>query len=121
MLIRPKVCFVLHLRAKPIDTEVGRFFVRGNVNHDQGIDISDAIGLLYLLFAGGPGLECSDAGDANDDGVIDISDAVLILSYLFLGERILPPPSGYCGVDITKDDLDCGGQRICLEGSGESN
>jgi len=80
-------------------------FVRGDVNLDLSVDISDAVKLLFFLFRAGESLACQDAGDANDDGAIDVSDGIFILTYLFLNGAALPPPTQSCGPDLTQDKL----------------
>lgn len=91
----------------------GPEFVRGDVNLDGGIDISDAIAILSALFSGGL-LECADAADTNDDGANDIADAVLLLSSLFVpGSMPISAPSPDCGEDPTPDALDCAGVTGC--------
>ena len=85
-------------------------YVRGDVNDDSRIDISDAVSLLNYLFQGGAAPPCTDAGDANDSGgeSPDISDAVHILSWLFQGA---PSSSltGTCGEDppSASDTMTC--------------
>ena len=75
--------------------EGGGLQLVGDVNQDNLHDISDAIGILRGLFAGGVDLPCdgddiSQGGnatifDVNGDGGVDISDATYLLNYLFLG------------------------------------
>ncbi len=85
-------------------------FRRGDVNGDQGFDISDAVFALASLFVPlSPAPECADASDVNDDGGFDVSDPVFALSALFV-PMFSPPPSpgpANCGVDPTPDALDC--------------
>jgi hypothetical protein len=82
-------------------------FLRGDVNFDADLDVSDAIGILSTLFLGGHELSCMDAGDVNDDGELDISDPVALLCHLFLGGEGIAAPSGALGVDPTPDGLRC--------------
>jgi hypothetical protein len=60
-------------------------FIRGDLNGDATLDISDPIATLLHLFGGGPAPDCRDAGDANDDGALDIADALYALDFLFRG------------------------------------
>ena len=84
-------------------------FVRGEVNGDGAVDLSDGVFVLARLFASGPAPPCTDAADANDDGAVDVSDPIRIFSYLFLGNARIPPPGPVPGLDPTPDDLpDCG-------------
>ncbi|MEC9476320.1 MAG: hypothetical protein VX764_04705 [Planctomycetota bacterium] len=80
-------------------------FRRGDINHDAGVDIADAIALLGQLFSGGATFGCEDARDVNDDGTIDIADAIKALGYLFLGGSIPAPGPVNCGPDPTVDAL----------------
>lgn len=82
------------------------YFLRGNSNTDNEIDISDAIRILLGLFAAQP-LLCPDSADVNDDGVIDISDVINLLSYIFLDWTSPPTPYPQVGYDPTEDDLHC--------------
>ncbi|MBI4606788.1 MAG: hypothetical protein HY721_32895 [Planctomycetes bacterium] len=104
------------LALTPAEVEIAReegVFVRGDCNHDRGLDISDAIYTLTYLFLGSedPASRdpaCKDACDSNDDGDIDIADPVWSLNYLFRGSP--PPPQPYPdpGTDPTPADrLDC--------------
>ncbi len=85
-------------------------FLRGDVNFDGRVDLSDAVETLDFLFLGvdQPPI-CQDAVDANDDGAVDIADAIFTLSALFVGGPLWPPPLGGRGDDPTEDELDCAG------------
>lgn len=79
-------------------------FVRGDVNQDDQVDLSDAMATLAYLFMGGSEPECLDAADGNDSGTLDLSDAVFTLTFLFLGGGPLPPPSRCGKIDPTPND-----------------
>ena len=81
-------------------------FLRGDVNGDGTINISDAILGLRVLFGLKP-LSCLDAADVNDDGIINIADPIYILAFLFADGP--PPPAPYpeVGTDPTEDSLQC--------------
>lgn len=86
-------------------------FLRGDVNHDNKVDISDPVYILTYLFQGGEQPKCEDSADANDDGMVDISDPIKILSYLFTNDQTgeIPLPGAIsAGLDPTVDDLGCG-------------
>lgn len=90
----------------------GRIFVRGRVNGDRKIDLSDAVSLLGHLFRGEPEPSCMLAADTNDDNRVDLSDAIWLLNHLFLGGPEPPPPfdatGAGCGPDPTPGSgLDC--------------
>ncbi len=82
-------------------------FRRGDFNTDGLIDLSDAVGLLTFLFAGGTAPTCDDSADTNDDGAIGIDDAVSVLSFSFSGGVAPPVPFDACGADPTEDALGC--------------
>jgi hypothetical protein len=80
----------------PVDPPAGGSRRPGDFNADGRLDITDPIGILMALFAGGTvTLPCEDTGlaaegnrallDGNSDGGVDISDAVYALDFLFLG------------------------------------
>jgi hypothetical protein len=77
------------------------WFVRGRVNGDDSVNISDAIALLDHLFSGTDGPDPLDAGDLNDDESVDISDPIYLLEVLFRGGREIPLPYPEPGPDPT--------------------
>ena len=81
-------------------------FIRGDVNGDGVIDLTDGTQLQLLLGNANP-IDCPDAADVNDDGVIDEADPVYIFDFLYQGSN--PPPAPYpaAGPDPTADGLDC--------------
>jgi plastocyanin len=82
-------------------------FVRGDVNGDLVVDVSDAVSLLLFLFGGGRAHPCLDALDANDDGEVNLSDAIFTLDFLFRGGAEIPRPFPRLGADRTPDGLEC--------------
>ena len=88
-------------------------FIRGDVNSDARMDLSDPISLLLFLFVDGDEPRCRDGGDADDNGKLEVTDAIYILHALFLGGRDPAPPHPGCGVDPTDDDLPCA--TLCPE------
>jgi hypothetical protein len=97
----------------PIDARLrGEVFVRGLVNDDLKLDISDPVALLGHLFGGAPAPRCEKAADANDDGNVDISDAIYLLQWLFTGGSPIPPPYPEPGLDPTPDELGCSGAAL---------
>lgn len=86
-------------------------FVRGDANGDGQIDLSDAIGLLALLFASASGGPCLEALDVDDSGTLNIADAVSLLAHLFGGSVTPPAPFPDCGVDPTPPSLGCATSR----------
>ena len=83
-------------------------FVRGDVNADGRLTISDPIVFTRYLFGGPSHVGCLDACDANDDGSLDLADAVAVLQYLFAGGAPPPAPFPACGRDPTANQPELG-------------
>lgn len=92
--------------AVPFTGDTG-LFVRGDVNADGSLQLTDAIVTLEHLFRAAPGPLCQDRLDANDDSWVDISDPIYTLLFLFLGGGPPPPPFPGPGTDPTPDELPC--------------
>jgi hypothetical protein len=60
------------------------YFVAGDANNDETVDVSDVVYLINYLFISGPPPIALPSGDANCDGKIDISDVVYLINYLFI-------------------------------------
>jgi hypothetical protein len=87
-------------------------FIRGDVNRDGQVTLSDASYLFDFRFLGGPAPGCMDAADCDDNGAFDtvgIVDTQRLLSWLFRGPIApsLPAPFPKPGVDPTADGLNC--------------
>jgi hypothetical protein len=76
----------------------GEPYVRGDVNADGEIDLSDPVSVLNFLFLGGARPPCEDAADTDGDGDVNITDASFFLNFLFLGGPAPPAPFPACGV-----------------------
>lgn len=61
------------------------FVLRGDVNHDLTINVSDITYLVSYLFSGGPEPVTVQAGDVNADTDINIEDMTYFVAYLFSG------------------------------------
>jgi hypothetical protein len=82
-------------------------FIRGDVDQNGALNITDPILLLDYLFLAGTRPPCDDAADADDSGDISITDPIRILGLLFLGDAPLPAPYPDPGEDATPDSLSC--------------
>jgi C1A family cysteine protease len=60
-------------------------YIRGDVNGDSKISVSDVVYIINYLFKGGPVPVPQEAGDANCDGPINVSDVIYLINYLFKG------------------------------------
>jgi len=81
-------------------------FVRGDVNRDGGVDLSDVLATLFYLF-GGLDVACADAADTDDNGKVNLGDAIGSLYYLFLSGAAPRSPFPAPGQDATADALGC--------------
>jgi hypothetical protein len=89
-------------------------FLRGNVDDDASLTVTDPVATLQFLFFGGATPLCLDAADSNDSGGLNVSDAIWTLGFLCLGGPVPPPPGPFaCGEDPTRDRLGCGAFPSC--------
>ncbi|HIA26735.1 MAG TPA: hypothetical protein EYN79_01215 [Planctomycetes bacterium] len=84
----------------PVDVP---YYIRGDINEDEKVDLADAIGLLSHLFGGAPGPPCAEEGDVNADEATDVGDPIWILNYLFSGGAPPSAPFPLCGSVGTDD------------------
>ncbi|MEE2883116.1 MAG: FG-GAP-like repeat-containing protein [Planctomycetota bacterium] len=84
-------------------------FLRGDVNGDGSLDVTDGSLLQLWLTGGGTTPPCLDAADVNDDGMVNLSDPIDLFEFLYQGSN--PPPAPYpaVGTDPTADGLNCNG------------
>lgn len=82
-------------------------FVRGSLDGDSEVNLTDAIQLLGHLFKGAPEPGCLEAADTTGDGEVNLSDAIHLLHHLFRGGP--PPVSPYpdCGRGAEGSLLGC--------------
>ena len=80
-------------------------FLRGDVDNNGFVNLTDAVSLLLYLFQQGNEPSCTDSTDIDDNGFVNLTDGVSLLNHLF---RAGPAPQapGFleCGVDPTADD-----------------
>ncbi len=118
----PKVAVVVDVDGVPFEPAIGAGvaitlgggappFVRGDVNQDTKLNVSDGVAIARYVFGLGSQKAkidaCKDSADANDDGAITTADALYVLNYLFTGGPIVKAPFPACGADTTVDTLDC--------------
>ena len=88
---------------EPIDLGVGPF-VRGNIDGQGAVELTDAVFVFNFLFLGGARPPCFAAGDTNLEGQVTLTSGVYLLTFLFLGG---PPPAapfpGCASSDVASD------------------
>lgn len=96
------------VRIRIVEPPFPKFFLRGDADGNEKLDITDAIKILNFLFLGGAAPPCMDAADFNDSGRVDISQAVSLLNYLYQGGSQPSVPFPRKGMDPSPDTLgDC--------------
>ncbi len=98
----------LSLSAELHCNAIGVSFIRGDVNRNGTLSISDAIAILFYCFMDKE-IPCDEAADINNDDNITISDAILMLAFLFNNGPVPPPPYPLAGPDQDDDQLGCDG------------
>jgi Tol biopolymer transport system component len=78
-------------------------FVRGDVDLNGTINLTDAQRIFNWLFSGGPRPECLDAADVDDNSMIQGTDGQRILDFLFDGGPPPECPFGTIGGTTTVD------------------
>jgi hypothetical protein len=92
------------------DATPADFFIRGDVDDNGQIELSDAIVILDYLFLGGAAPRCPDAADVNDEGAVQVTSAIALLEFLFLGGSLPNVPFPTAGLDPSPDGLEpCSG------------
>jgi hypothetical protein len=82
-------------------------FIRGDVNDDGVVDISDPVATGMFLFLKTLELDCWKKADSDDNGVVNLQDMVFTINYLFLAGDVFPEPFPERGLDPTADELPC--------------
>jgi hypothetical protein len=92
---------------RPPDEPPDALFVRGDVNGNGLVNVSD-LALLIQLLSGGKTLPpCQDRLDLNDDGLLDAEDVAYLKAFLFSSGPKPPAPFPTEGADPTPDSLPC--------------
>ncbi|MEE8141586.1 MAG: hypothetical protein V3T77_00660, partial [Planctomycetota bacterium] len=82
-------------------------FQRGECNDDgRGMDISDAIFIIFYMFADGDRPPCLAACDVNGDGILDLADAIFVLNYLLFDGPQPFEPFVACGLPPEPEDCE---------------
>ncbi len=88
-------------------------FIRGDVNEDGVVSVSDAVRLFEELFVGVAGGECSRAGDVNHDHQRDLGDVIFLLGAILLPTQTIDPPFPNCGFGGGMSPLPCTSVPVC--------
>ena len=60
--------------------------MKGDVNEDKGVDISDVVGLVNYILGNANGGFIVDNADINQDGEIDVTDVTALVN-IILGDK----------------------------------
>ncbi len=86
-------------------------FIRGDVDENGKLELTDVIRFLNFQFVGGEvEIHCKDAADVDDNGFLELTDAIRSLNFQFTGTASAPEPPGprECGPDLNDDEFpDC--------------
>lgn len=69
--------------------KLGGYYVAGDADHTEEVDIDDAVYLIGYIFSSGDPPVIYRSGDSNCSGQIDIDDVVHLILFIFSGG---PPP-----------------------------
>ncbi len=106
---------IYDMETRPLATDVPQYVVkgvpdvlRGDVDSNLVVDVTDALGILeYLWLDGAPPVNCEgeadlDAADANDNEYVTVAD-YLKLCNAMVGGGSIPAPSASCDMDWSAD------------------
>jgi len=84
-------------------------FVRGDMDDNGFLNLTDAVFILNFLFLGGAVPSCFEACDVDNNGILQLTDGIFMLNFLFLGGEAIPAPRDRCGPDPASppDNFDC--------------
>ena len=80
-------------------------FLRGDVDANGAVNITDVLPIFMYLFGGGDTLPCRAAADTSLSGTIDLSSAIYLLCHLFKSGPPLAAPFPACGRSHASSDL----------------
>jgi hypothetical protein len=112
--------FVDDVRFAAAPDEAGPFFIRGDVNDNGLVNISDLLYLVdYIFSSGPPPPPPCDRADVNDDGTVDISDYNYLLDFMYSSGPEPPWPYPTPGIDSSPDGLptECVGGKMLGHGA----
>ena len=65
--------------------ETSAYYICGDVNDDENVNVSDAVRIVNYVFIGGDPPDPLSVGDCNCDGTCNVSDAVSVINFVFIG------------------------------------
>jgi hypothetical protein len=111
--------FIDDVRFGAAPAEAGPFFIRGDVDNDGLLNISDVTHLTSYLFSSGPPPPppC-DRADVNDDGEVNVLDVNYLIDFMYSSGPEPPWPYPKPGIDSSPDDLplECPGGKMLGHG-----
>ena len=99
----------LEAAAEPVRT-IGPF-LRGDVDRNGNLQLTDAVGIFSYLFLGGEEPGCLAAADPGGTGEINLTSGVFLLQFLFLGGPTPLAPYPRCDRSSNETDLGLGCRR----------
>ncbi|MEM7263598.1 MAG: dockerin type I domain-containing protein [Planctomycetota bacterium] len=89
-------------------------FLRGDMNGDGRVTMTDASYFSLWLGLGGPPPVCMRAADMDGDGVLGLRDTLSLLRGLFMGTEEIAAPFPACGAEETpQTHLSCDADPVC--------
>lgn len=83
-------------------------FLRGDVDQNANLQLTDAVGIFSYLFLGGVEPGCLAAADSDGTGEINLTSGVFLLRFLFLGGPTPMAPYPECDRSSSETDLGLG-------------
>ncbi len=86
-------------------------FLRGDVDQNASLQLTDAVAIFAYLFLGGAEPGCLAAADPDGTGEINLTAGVFLLRFLFLGGPTPLAPYPQCDRSSSETDLELGCRR----------
>ncbi len=86
-------------------------FLRGDVDQNASLQLTDAVAIFSYLFLGGVEPGCLAAADSDGTGEINLTSGVFLLRFLFLGGSTPMAPYPQCDRSSRETDLGLGCRR----------
>ncbi|MEC8895920.1 MAG: hypothetical protein VX675_06325, partial [Planctomycetota bacterium] len=86
-------------------------FLRGDVDQNGSLQLTDAVATFAYLFLGGEEPGCLAAADSDGTGELNLTSGVFLLRFLFLGGPTPMAPYPQCDRSSRETDLGLGCRR----------